>query len=353
MSHRINQIGRNLNRGGFSCLYLLVMMPVLIGFASLGLDYGRVQLTRAKLQDAADAAARAAASAIPNDPTTATALAIQYAGKHRVHGTAIDLQQNEVEFGTWDITHRTFTQLTGYGIYGANAVRVTISRVASKKNATPLFFASVLGQYTADVKVSSIAMVSGGMTLTINVPGTSDPHLAGMPAGSHASGVDTAPHDSPAAVTAIPVVPGTEMTFSFSGAVRNNPNFKNFEPDGNLGWILHHDAGAENGIADVTMPINAQLGLFLTDSQPNLSAAPAALDFSSSASRDFSVLRPQLKQPFFIGDGENSQGSVQRFVVPAGATRFYLGTMDGFEWSNNKGSFTTTVTLPLKIQIVK
>ncbi len=353
MSHRINQTVWPSNRAGFSCLYLLLMMPVMIGFTSLGLDFARVQLTKAKLQYAADSAARAAASAIPSDPDTATALAIQYAGKHNVHGSNIALLSNEVEYGTWNTTQRTFTKLTGYAIYSANAVKVTISRVASKKNATPLFFASMFGQMSADVKVTSIAMVTGGVTITINVQGTSDPYLAGMPAGSKASGVDTAPLASPTAVSGIPVVPGAEMNFSFTGAVRNNPNYKNFDPDGNLGWILHHDAGAENGIADVTMPINSQLGVFLTDAQPNLTSAPAALDFTSASSRDFTVLRPQLKQPFFIGDGENSQGTIQKFVVPAGATRLFLGTMDGFEWINNKGSFTTTVTIPVKIQLVK
>jgi Flp pilus assembly protein TadG len=353
MSSRIHRISRNGQPGGFSSLYLLLIMPVLLGFASLGLDLGRVQLTKAKLQYAADSAARAAASAIPNDPQAAVALAVKYAGMHSVNGTPIQMLEQDVEFGIWDIKLRTFTKLSGFGVYGANAVRVSISRVAAKGNATKMQLASLVGMSSVDVKVSAIAMVSGGATVTINVPGTSDPYLAGMPPGSKASYDDVAPDQCPTQVTAIAVTPGAELTFSFTGAVRNNPSLKNFQPDGNLGWILHHDAGAENGIADVMMPINAQLGVFLTDEQPNLTAAPEALDFSSEASRDFTVLKPKLKQPFFIGDGVNSSGTVQRFVVPAGATRFYLGTMDGYEWMNNKGSFTTTVTLPRMIQIVK
>src|SRR5258706_3934831 len=174
-----------------------------------------------------------------------------------------------------------------------------------------------------------------------------------MPAGTMASSVDIAPAQSPVLTDAIAIIPGGDMSFSFTGSVKNNPNNSGFEPDGNLSWILSHDAGAENGIANVTMPINAQLGVFLSDEQPNLSPAPAALDFSSAQSRDFSVLQPKLKQPFFIGDGMNSRGEIQRFVVPAGATRFELGTMDGFEWKNNVGSFTTTVAHAKTIQIVK
>jgi hypothetical protein len=63
------------------------------------------------------------------------------------------------------------------------------------------------------------------------------------------------------------------------------------------------------------------------------------------ASRDFASLSPLLKQPFFIGNGLRNDGlSVQQFIVPAGATRLYLGTMDGFGWWNNSGSLEVTAT---------
>ena len=70
---------------------------------------------------------------------------------------------------------------------------------------------------------------------------------------------------------------------------------------------------------------------------------PAALDFSSDASRDFQSLSPALRQPFFIGDGRNSSGEVQKFVAPGGATRLFLGTMDSYGWSDNHGSFTVKI----------
>jgi hypothetical protein len=37
---------------------------------------------------------------------------------------------------------------------------------------------------------------------------------------------------------------------------------------------------------------------------------------------------------------------VQQIKIPAGASAFYLGTMDGFGWSNNSGSFDVQVTGP-------
>jgi hypothetical protein len=39
--------------------------------------------------------------------------------------------------------------------------------------------------------------------------------------------------------------------------------------------------------------------------------------------------------------------------VPEGATRLFLGTMDGHEWANNLGQFTITVHVPGGITLVK
>ena len=102
------------------------------------------------------------------------------------------------------------------------------------------------------------------------------------------------------------------------------------------------------------MPINALLGVFLDANQPSLTAAPATRDYTSSTSRDQSSYTDiLLKQPFYIGDGQTSGGATQTFLVPQGATRLYLGTMDGHEWSNNSGSIAATVTANQQIQLVE
>jgi hypothetical protein len=44
-----------------------------------------------------------------------------------------------------------------------------------------------------------------------------------------------------------------------------------------------------------------------------------------------------------MGDGLTSGGLTQSVVVPAGATRLFLGTMDVFGWSNNTGEFQVTI----------
>jgi len=95
------------------------------------------------------------------------------------------------------------------------------------------------------------------------------------------------------------------------------------------------------------------LGVFLGPEPPNLAPAPVALDFATQAARDYTNLAPVLKQVFFIGDGVNSAGFTQTVEVPPGATRLFLGPMDGFHWYDNVGSFTVTVAaLRLNIRAI-
>jgi hypothetical protein len=162
-----------------------------------------------------------------------------------------------------------------------------------------------------------------------------------MPDGSTAS-LDVAPNQSPVLVAEVTVTPGGAYSFSATGAVRNGPDPLVFAgPDGGDGII--HEYGVENGIAVLTAPINSLIGVFLDASQPDLSAAPSGLDFSTVASRNYLSLSPELKQPFFIGNGLADSNAVQSIIAPAGATRLFLGTQDGSGWFNNEGSFEVTV----------
>lgn len=92
-------------------------------------------------------------------------------------------------------------------------------------------------------------------------------------------------------------------------------------------------------------------GVFLTDAIPS-APAPVSLDFSSTAiGRSFTQLAPLLQQTFYIGDGLTGEGtgSIQSFLVPDGATRLFLGIVDGSYfvggpdyYDNNAGSFSAT-----------
>jgi len=181
-----------------------------------------------------------------------------------------------------------------------------------------------------------------GSAFAETVPGSSNPFLAGMPSGSTCCSGDSAPAQSPVLVTSFVIIPGSSVTFTVTGSVDNAGGTPTLTPDG-AGLF---STSSNNGIAGATWPINALVGVFLDASQPDSSAAPASLDFSGSGvGTSFTTLSPALKQAFFIGDGltGTGTGSVQNFVVPAGATRLFLGTSDGFGWFNNTGSFTVAV----------
>lgn len=180
----------------------------------------------------------------------------------------------------------------------------------------------------------------------INVPGTSTPWLAGMPDGTSASfnlyePADIAPAQSP--VLALTLAPGQSIRWTASGLV-GHPGHDS-GPDGATVAMAAHLNGAEHGISDITVPIVALVGVFLGPLQPDSSPAPAALDFSTAGSWDYVTLFPALQQVFFMGDGVTSWGSIQTVHAPAGATRLFLGTMDGYGWSNNTGAFSVTLAV--------
>ena len=97
-------------------------------------------------------------------------------------------------------------------------------------------------------------------------------------------------------------------------------------------------------MADAIAPIDALMGVFLSDERPDKSKTPRGLDFRAMR-RDGNSFSPQLKQIFFIGDGRNRSGALRRHMVPANAARLYLAVMDGYQWKNNSGSFTVTVAI--------
>jgi hypothetical protein len=241
---------------------------------------------------------------------------------------------------------------------------VITRKSAARGTGIKLMFAPVLGRKFCDARGECIVQFSAGVNVDQNVGGTANPFLAGMPAGSVASlnnphnspdyaGTLANPRQSPTAIN-MPIKDGMIFNFdSIDGDVRHDPNLAYYSPDGQLTDIGGNTNGAENGISDLKAPINALVGVFLDDRAPNLTRAPSKLDFSTDASRNFDVLKPKLKQLFFIGDGKMNDGRFQQFVAPAGATRLYLATWDFFEWNNNAGARNVKITNPDHIVTVK
>ena len=198
--------------------------------------------------------------------------------------------------------------------------------------------------------MSALAVAPKPAGVTLRVPGTSNPYLAGMPSGTKSAFGDRAPEQSPVLVE-LSLRDAVAVTFTASGGVQNHPyDPPNYDPPDGSSATNHR---AEHGISEVTSPLNSLVGVFLGDDRPDRSPAPPPLDFHAIG-RDFVSLSPQLKQIFFIGAGTakarvagaaRMERVARRFIVPKGATRLFLGTMDEYEWDNNGGFFQVTVTM--------
>ena len=118
------------------------------------------------------------------------------------------------------------------------------------------------------------------------------------------------------------------------------------------GYVYPTDIQAYNGIAGLYDSSRAQFlaGVFLDATEP-ANSAPARLSFTNHA---FMSLSPLIDQPFYVGDGltGTGTGTVQQFQVPLGATRLYLGIIDGGNttglpgsYGDNVGSFTANFSI--------
>jgi Flp pilus assembly protein TadG len=355
-----------------SLIYATILMVAMCAFASFAVDLGRVQVAKTELQRAADAAARYGVTGLSVSGYQARTNAKAAAAENLSDGTSVVLQDSDVEYGKWNSNTNSF-HATSINASGNNAIRVTARRTAARSNAIPLMFGAALGVKQIDVKATATAYYTPRIDIDMDVPASSNLWLAGMPNGTlanptptesgvrrdkagpytDANGVYHPSGESPALVSGISLVPGNTISFdSIAGTATNGNGLTIVGPDGNLNQIVSNDAGAEHGKSNLTAPINAVIGVFLDDDIP-AGATPPNLDFSTSASRDFTTLSPELRQPFFIGDGVTSNGTAQQFTIPAGATRLYIGKMDGYEWNNNIGSQTITIHRSPTITLVK
>ena len=101
------------------------------------------------------------------------------------------------------------------------------------------------------------------------------------------------------------------------------------------GTRLISSAGVISGILS-RHGVGYLVGVFLPDTLPG-GPPPESLDFGGDY--DFMALCPQMRQTFFIGDGHTSDGTVQRFDVPTGATRVYLGFTDAWGFRHDPGYY--------------
>jgi hypothetical protein len=179
------------------------------------------------------------------------------------------------------------------------------------------------------VAVSALVLAAGSAGAgTVVISGTADPFLAGASSGNSVSfspdtglaNTDFAPAESPVGIA---LKPGeTVVTISdVTGTVLNyggpGPASGGDGPTG--GGDVSSDTVFANGFIErvsgfTNLPINSLVGVFYD---------PSSL----------------TNTVFEIGSG----GS---FAIPVGATELYLGTIDEYQWNNNSGAFTASVSVP-------
>jgi hypothetical protein len=365
------RVNRRSQRGAV-IIYAVVVMSTMIGFSSLAVDYGRFEVCQTELHTAADAAVLAAVASLSSGGSAATTAATTTAGYNFVDGQSVSNSSFTVtvQFLNWT-SPGNFVVLPNST--GANAVQVSIVYNV------PTIFAQALGMSSKVACESAVATVTTNSS-TQYISGKSNPWLAGEPTGTQASQPDPGwqgqdvnadhpwqydiagpiggtapdgqPYESPAQLS-ISVVPGSIITVTnVTGSAGNDLDqgavaSANGSESGS--YYSYDDAAsegvAEHGMSDSTMPLNSINGVFLSSSLPdNLTTPPPTTDFSTQAERDYTNFQPQLQQVFYVGNGQTSGGTQQTITVPAGATRFFLGTMDGWEWSNNPGGYNATIT---------
>ena len=146
---------------GSAIVFAVVGMVVFVGFASLSVDYARIQVAKTQLHNAVDAAARAGVAAVGQGPTIAINQAVTYAALNMCDGTPVAIDPNlDVDFGTYDGSTRVFTKLTGTARSAATAIQVTGRRTAARGNPIHLLFAQMVGMPTKDLTTSAVASLS-------------------------------------------------------------------------------------------------------------------------------------------------------------------------------------------------
>src|SRR5690348_15120715 len=116
-------MGGRIRTAGVSMVWAIIVLSLLLIFASLAVDFGRVQLAKTELRRAADAAARAGAADL-GTPSLAQDDAYQIAFANTCLGDPVKIDKpSDVELGTWDSTKRTFTPASNGSLSSANAIR--------------------------------------------------------------------------------------------------------------------------------------------------------------------------------------------------------------------------------------
>lgn len=148
-----------LNRRGAILILLLFLLPALLMVIGTAVDVSYLQLSRAEMRLAVDAASRAAADELARTENlnAARAKAIEIAALNNVAGQPLTLLPGDVQFGASTVNSN------GRWIFSAgqtptNAVRIMGIRNADRNaGGLPLFFGGLFGSTHIDSQFASVA----------------------------------------------------------------------------------------------------------------------------------------------------------------------------------------------------
>ncbi len=112
------------------------------------------------------------------------------------------------------------------------------------------------------------------------------------------------------------------------------------DPDGVGAAVSSSFESGAGSISGISGPGAGYLvGVFIAAGGPS-GPAPAALNFLTLGT-SFTSLSPLLDQVFFIGDGltGDGSGSVQKFYIPTGAGKLYLGISDACNYDGGPSCY--------------
>lgn len=144
-----------------------------------------------------------------------------------------------------------------------------------------------------------------------------------------------------------------ELT-SVTGSVRAGVTFPLNGADGGTSASGTTDVLSLGGISGL---IHSNRTLFLTGVflGPSSASNPAPPRLDVTGANGVTEFSPLLAQTFFMGDGRDGALNLQRFYIPAGATRLYLGFVDALDFGNptdlpghyndNSGSLVVTTNV--------
>src|SRR5687767_6087894 len=105
---------QTLRRRGNAMVYTIVVLPAIFAVLSLGVDLGRVQLTKAELQRAADATARGYLNIrVEYGDSYAQTYGPYLPGLNPVDGNSGVSPTVTIQRGWWNSSTKTFNQGTG------------------------------------------------------------------------------------------------------------------------------------------------------------------------------------------------------------------------------------------------